>query len=623
MAERRPAGPPPPFGGHGPGPGRGPMMIGAPVAKAEDVRGVLRRVWSYLRRRTPALVLVAALVAVSAGLSVLMPYLTGVALDRCIVPRKLDALARVVGLMIGCHVVGSVATWLHSVITLRVSLATLRDIRRDVFEHLQALPLRFFDSRPHGEIMSRLTNDTEAINAALGQTVSQLVASVLTLAGGLYAMFALNGRMALVTLVTAPLGMVFARYVARAARQSFRQRQEDLAKVNGLIEETITGQRVVQAYGGQERVLREFDEANQRLRRSATRAGTISGLMGPFMNLSGNTSFAVLAAVGGWMVLRDWASLGTLAAFIGYARHVTMPMNQIAQLWGSVQTAIAGAERVFALLDEPSVPADAPDAVALESVRGEVSFDEVTFGYDPEHPVLSEVSFSAPAGQTIALIGPTGAGKTTIINLLTRFYDVDRGSIRVDGHDLRRVRRADLRRSVGVVLQDTFLFEGTVRENIRYGRLDATDEEVEEAARLANAAPFIRHLPHGFETPLSEAGGSLSQGQRQLLAIARAILADPAILILDEATSSVDTRTEIHTQEAMLRLMRGRTAFVIAHRLSTVRHADTILVVEGGRIVERGSPEELLAARGEYWKLHTLQSRGLDAFEELEAAGAH
>lgn len=616
-------GPPPihPFGGQGPG--RGPMHgIAQPVARAEDVRAVVRRLWGYLGRRRRALILVTLLVACGAGLSLLTPYLTSVAIDRCIVPGRMADLARVVALMALAHVLASAATWAHSVAMVRVSQATLRDIRRDVFERMQALPLRFFDSRPHGEVMSHLTNDTEAINTALGQTVTQLVTSVLTLAGALAAMLALNWRLTLVCLATAPLALLIARAVAGAARQRYRERQQDLGALNGLIEETITGQRVVQAYGREQRALEEFDAANQRLRGSATAAGILSGMMGPSMNLTRNVSFAVLAAVGGWIALRGWATVGMLAAFVSYSHYLAMPLSQIAQLWGSVQTAIAGAERVFALHDEQPDSPDVPGATSLEDVRGAVSFEGVSFGYDPEQPVLRDVSFEAAAGQTIALVGPTGAGKTTIINLLTRFYDVDSGCIRVDGNDIREVARAGLRRVIGVVPQETFLFADTVRENIRYGRLEATDAEVEEAARLANATPFIRHLPHGFDTPLSEAGGTLSQGQRQLLAIARAILADPAILILDEATSSVDTRTELQTQEAMLRLMHGRTAFVIAHRLSTVRHADCILVVEGGRIVERGTQAELLAARGAYWRLHSLQYGGLQTIDEPPPLGA-
>ena len=604
----------------GHGPGRGPQAMMMPVSRAEDIPAVMRRLWQYLRRYRSGLILVGALVAVSTGLTLINPYLISRAIDRCIIPREMEALARIAALMIGIHILSAAGTWLQTVMMIRVSQRTLRDIRADIFRTIQTLPLRFFDRQTHGEIMSRLTNDTEAVNQALAQTVTQLMSSVLSVVGAICFMFALNWRMALVTLATAPLPLLFSHFIASASRRKFRERQADLGALNGFIEETITGQRVVKVYAREQRAVEDFDRANEKLRRSATAAGIVSGVMGPSMNLARNISFAVLATAGGWIVLHDLATIGTVAAFVNYAHFVTMPINQIAMLWGMVQSAIAGAERVFGILDEtPELP-DAPGAVALDRPRGDVAFDRVSFGYDPEQPVLKDVSFHAQAGQTIALVGPTGAGKTTIINLLTRFYDVDAGAIRVDGHDLRQIRRSDLRRALGIVLQDTFLFATTVRENIRYGRPDATDSEVEQAAELANAASFIRRLPHGFDTELTEDGGSLSQGQRQLLAIARAILADPAILILDEATSSVDTRTEIHIQDAMLRLMHGRTAFVIAHRLSTIRQADCILVVDGGEIVERGTHAELMAARGAYWRLHNLQFGAISGEDRLAAA---
>jgi ATP-binding cassette subfamily B protein len=512
-----------------------------------------------------------------------------------------------VALMIGAYLLASVGTWVQTVIMVLIAQGTVRDLRRDAFHKLQTLPLRFFDTHPHGDIMSRLTNDTETVNAALGQTVTQFVSSVLAVSGSVAAMLALNWRLALVTIATAPLGFFLAHLIAIATRESFRQRQKDLGELNGFVEECISGQRVNKVYRREAHAVEQFDAANFALRQSGTKAGILSGIMGPAMNFSRNFGFAVLVWVGGWMVVRGWATLGTVAAFITYAQNFSRPLNQIASLWGMIQSSIAGAERVFTILDEAPEPPDAADAVALHQVRGEVEFDHVTFGYDPQHPVLTDVSFHVQPGQTIALVGATGAGKTTIINLLTRFYDVDSGAIRLDGQDIRHIRRADLRRALGIVLQDTVLFADTVRENIRYGRPDATDEEVMEAARLANAAGFIRRLPHGFDTILTEAGGGLSQGQRQLLAIARAILADPAVLVLDEATSSVDTRTEVHIQQAMLRLMQGRTAFVIAHRLNTIRNADCILVVQDGRIVERGTHAELMAAQGVYWRSHTTQ----------------
>ncbi|MGD9496137.1 MAG: ABC transporter ATP-binding protein [Armatimonadota bacterium] len=596
-----------PFGRRRHGPGMG---IAAEVERAENVPAVLRRIVHYLAPYGRGLVLVAAIVALTSGLMLLTPYLTGVAIDRGIIPGDLPLLARVVGLMLGAYLLTDLGVWLQTVVMIHVAQRSVRDLRRDLFDRLQMLSLRFFDRHPHGELMSRLTNDTETISATLGETITRLIGSALTITGSLIAMFALNWRLALVVLATLPLTFAVTRFVAGAARRHYRDRQRDLGRLNGLIEETVSGQRVVKVCRRETTVIEQFDAANAALRTSGTLAGIYGGLMGPSMGLVHNLTFALLAGVGGWMVLRDWTTIGVIAAFINYARNFSRPLNEIAMLYATVQSAIAGAERVFAVIDEVPEIVDAPDAIPLPRVRGHVVFEDVSFGYEEGVPVLREVSFEAAPGQTVALVGPTGAGKTTIVNLLTRFYDIDRGRIMVDGHDIRAVRTDDLRRALGIVLQDTFLFADTVRENIRYGRLDATDEEVEQAAKLANADSFITRLPQGYETPLSEAGSTLSEGQRQLLAIARAILADPAILILDEATSSVDSRTEAHIQEAMHRLMEGRTSLVIAHRLSTIRRADCILVIEHGRIVERGSHEELLAARGAYYALYTSQFGG-------------
>jgi len=605
------------LGRHG---GGGPGRIAQPVEKAEDLHGVLRRLWAYLRTYRGRLLAVAGLVVVTTVLPLINSYLIGFAVDQCILVGNLGLLGWVAGLMIVLTMVTSTGVWVHSVIMIHVSQSTVRDLRRDLFARLQVLSLRFFDRRPHGELMSRLTNDTETVSNTLGQGVAQLMASTLGVVGAASAMLLLNWRLALVSIATVPLGFLVTNLIANASRRRYRERQRDLGALNGLIEETITGQRVVKVCRREDAAIASFNEANTTLKRTAIRAVILSGLMGPCMGFVRNIGFAAVAAVGGWMVLRDWATVGTIAAFMTYARQFARPLHEIASLYGQLQTAIAGAERVFQIMDEQPDLTDAPQARGLEDVRGDVAFEDVSFGYDEGIPVLREVSLKAAPGQTIALVGPTGAGKTTIINLLTRFYDVDSGKITVDGQDIRTVTRDSLRQALGIVLQDTFLFADTVRENIRYGRLEATDEQVEEAGRLANADSFIRRLPQGYETRLSEAGSSLSQGQRQLLAIARAILADPAVLILDEATSSVDTRTEVHIQEAMLRLMAGRTSFVIAHRLSTIRKADCILVIDGGQIVERGTHAELMALQGMYWKLHTTQFS--EAAAPLAAGGS-
>lgn len=598
--------------GFGP-PGRGHLMGGA--QRAADSRAAVRRLWAYLGPHRKGLIIGSIMVAITTGLTLVTPYLTGLAIDEYILRHDLPGLARIALIMVVVSALAAVGTQAQTVIMIKVSQRTIRDIRRDLFSRLQALPLRFFDKHPHGELMSRLTNDTETITNALGETVAQLVSAVLSLVGAGGAMIWLNWRLAIVSLLTLPAVVLFTRTIAGHTRQGFRDRQSSLGTLNGIIEETITGQRVVKVCGREQQAIESFDTANDRLRRTATRAWIVVGLMGPIMGLMRNVDFAIISGVGGWMVVKDLATVGTVIAFINYARNFTRPIHEIANLYGTIQSAFAGAERVFAVIDEQPEPADADDALALVKPKGEVVFDHVDFGYVPDVPVLQDVTFTAAPGKTIALVGPTGAGKTTIINLLTRFYDIDAGKITIDGHDIRHIKRDTLRRSLGIVLQDMVLFADTVRENIRYGRLDATDEEIEQAARLANADAFIRHLPHGYETPLTDVGSSLSQGQRQLLAIARAVLADPEILILDEATSSVDTRTELHIQEAMLRLMEGRTSFVIAHRLSTIRKADCILVIDDGRIVERGTHAELLRQEGLYFRMHNAHLAALSGAE--------
>jgi ATP-binding cassette subfamily B multidrug efflux pump len=597
--------------GFGPGRGGPPgMHMMGGMGRAEDARGTMRRLWSYLKRQKWLLIGTVALVALSSGLALLGPYLMGIAIDAYILEGDLPGLARTALLMIGAYGASSLATWLQLYVMASVAQRTVRDIRNDLFAKLQTLSLRFFDRHTHGELMSRLSNDVENISNVLNMGVTQFISSVLSVVGVVVVMCLINWRLALVSLVTAPLMVFLSGAVAMQTRKGFREQQATLGEMNGIIEETITGQRVVKAYVREQAAIDEFDVANRKLQRTATRAEIFAGFVGPMMNLVNNLGFAIIAGAGGWMALRGLATVGTIASFINYARQFGRPLNEIAQLYAQIQGAIAGAERVFEILDEVPELADAPDAQPLEQVMGDVVFEDVCFGYAPDVPVLKQVGFQAEPGQTIALVGPTGAGKTTIVNLLTRFYDINSGQIAIDGADIRRVKKADLRRQLGIVLQDTFLFSDTVMENIRYGRLDATDEEVIAAARLANADQFIRRLPQGYQTMLSERGGNLSQGQRQLLAIARAILADPGILILDEATSSVDTRTEKHIQEAMLRLMEGRTSFVIAHRLSTIREADNILVINGGRIIERGTHDELLAQRGFYHNLYMSQFKG-------------
>ncbi len=598
----------PPLMGRGGPMGMRPAM--GKVEHAKDKRGTLYRLWGYLRRQRMAVTFAALLVAVNTLLALLGPYFLTKAIDDYILPGDLPGLARLCAIMLGIYALNSLFTWLQAYTMAGAAQRTVRDLREDLFDNLQTLSLRFFDQRAHGDLMSRLSNDVENVNVVLAESATQLVSGLLSLVGVAAIMLWLNPRLALVSLIALPFMMLLLmRWVAPRTRSGYRAQQAALGTLNGLIEETVTGQRVVKAYSREPKVMAEFAVANADLRQAATRAQIFGGFMGPLVNFVNNMGLAIVAGVGGWMALQGLATVGSIAGFINYSRQFSRPLNEIATLYNSIQSAIAGAERVFAIIDEETDLVDAPNAQALPQIKGDVVFDNVSFGYNAAAPVLKAVSLHAKPGEIIALVGPTGAGKTTIVNLLTRFYDIDSGRICIDGLDLRQLRKDELRRQLGIVLQDTFLFSGTVMENIRYGRLDASDEEVIAAAKLANADPFIHRLQQGYATPLSERGNNLSQGQRQLLSIARAILADPRILILDEATSSVDTRTEQHIQEAMRRLMTGRTSFVIAHRLSTIREANQILVINHGEIIERGTHAALLAQQGFYHNLYHSQFR--------------
>jgi ATP-binding cassette subfamily B protein len=576
------------------------MGFGAEKRRASNPRQTLRRLWKYLGRQRAALTITVSLVVASSLLNTATPYLMGLAIDRYMLRHDLGGLARAVLLLLAVYVTSSIFTWLQTFVMAAASQRTIRAIRRDLFMRLQHLPLKFFDSHSHGDLMSRLTNDVESVNVVLSDSVTQITSGLLTMVGTAIAMFWIQPILAVVSIVSVAVpSLVANKVIAKVTRDAFRAQQNSLGALNGLVEETISGQRTVKAFHREKQVLVAFDEANAAYRSAATRAQTYAGFIGPMMNLTGNLGLAAVAGAGGLLCVRGIATVGLIATFIGYARQFSWPLMNIGNLLNSILSALAGAERVFETIDvEPE--SDAFDALALAPVRGEVVFEDVSFGYVADKAVLRNIDLRAEPGQTVALIGPTGAGKTTIVNLLTRFYEIDSGSVLIDGRDIREIAKGDLRRQLGVVLQDTHLFAGTIRENIRYGRLDASDEEIVEAATLANVDQFVHHLPHGYDTVLTERGSNLSHGQRQMVGIARAILANPRILILDEATSSVDTRTERHIQDAMLKLMRGRTSFVIAHRLSTIREADQILVIQGGGIVERGNHESLLAQGGYY-----------------------
>ncbi len=605
--------PPAPLLGMRPG---GPMALLREGEKSKNTGATLRRLWGYLQRQRTVLIATALLVVVTSGVDLLGPYLMGLAIDRYINTGDLPGLARLGGLMILTYLAAAGGTWLQTYLMAGVAQRAVRDMRTDLFDRMQILPLRFFDQRSHGDLMSRLTNDVENISNILATSFSQLLSSVFGLVGVLIIMFVLNLRLAIVSLVVMPLTYLLTRAIAKRTRQGFRETQKNLGALNGIIEETITGQRTVKAFVREETTLAEFAVTNQRLKKVALRARILTSFMGPLMNMVSNLGLAVIACAGGLLAVQGVATVGEIAAFVNYSGRLGRPLNQIAKLFSSIQSALAGAERVFELMDETPEP-DTAAGQPLRAVKGDVVFERVNFSYEPGTPVLKEVSLHAQPGQMIALVGPTGAGKTTIVNLLTRFYDIDSGAIRIDGQDMRAVSMSDLRQKLGLVLQDNFLFSGTVMENIRYGRLEASDDEVIAAAQLANADLFIHRLPDGYQTELSERGSNLSQGQRQLLAIARAVLADPDILILDEATSNVDTRTEKHMQEALMRLMKGRTSFVIAHRLSTIRDADQVLVINQGEVIERGTHTSLLADKGFYQRLYQSQFKGQSLPEAL------
>ncbi len=581
------------------------------IEKARHPRRALTRLFFYLAPFKVVLGLVLVMVLAYTALGLAGPYLMGVAIDRFIAVKRVDGLTSIALAMLAVYVLNNLFQAWSGWIMSGVSQKSLRNLRQDLFQRLQGLPLAFFDHNPAGELMSRLTNDIDAINQAVSQNITSLLASVLSMGGILAAMFILNPGLAMASLLVVPIMAWFAQFVARYTRKGFRELQKVLGEQNALEEESISGLKVISAFRRNDSVLAEFQRRNQAVYKAGVAANSYALLLMPLTNVLGNFFVIVLAGLGGWLALRGLVSVGIIATFISYGQNFINPLRQLANMYNSIQAALAGAERVFEIIDTPPEPDAAAGSAPPAAVHGHVRFEHVDFSYVPGLPVIRDMSLEALPGQTLALVGPTGAGKTTIINLLTRFYEIDRGRVTIDGRDIRDMGKADLRRLLGLVLQDTFLFADTVMENIRYGRLEATDEECIAAARTAEADHFILRLPQGYQTNLSERAGNISQGQRQLLAIARAILANPAILILDEATSSVDTRTEARIQKALLTLMKGRTSFVIAHRLSTIREADRVVVIDQGAVVEEGTHWTLLDKKGFYDHLYRSQFKGL------------
>ena len=575
--------------------------------KPKNRKKTLLRLLTWLSPYKPQLFLITSMVVIYTLLGLVGPYLSGVAIDLVKTGGDIDRLARIAVFLVAVYMLYSFISWYQGWLMIGISQTVVKDLRDALFSKYQELSLQYFDTSLHGDLISRITNDIENISTSLTSSFTETINSLILIIGTVIVMLVIHPVLAVASMITIPVMLFLTRYISSRSRKYYIAQQRALGALNGIIEETVSGEQVVQAYCHEDRSLEEFHATNTDMREVAVKAQILGGIMGPIMTLVNNFGYVVVAAVGGYLVINAMATVGVVAMFLQYYRKFTHPIVMIASLYNSIQSALAGAERVFEVLDEEPQVVNKEDAVVLDTITGDVEFNNVCFGYDPVTPVLCDINIAAQAGQTIALVGPTGAGKTTVVNLLTRFYDVQTGAIKVDEVDLRDLEKASLRTKLGIVLQDTTLFSDTVRENIRYGRLDATDEEVEEAARLAHAEEFILRLPDGFDTKLVGSASGLSQGQRQLLAIARAILANPRILILDEATSSVDTRTEMDIQNAMFNLMTGRTSFVIAHRLSTIRRADIILVINDGKIVERGNHDELLAKKGFYYDLYNSQ----------------
>lgn len=614
----KPAGGPPMGGpGHGPG-GRHARAMGG---KPKETKQTIKRLLGYLGKDKKHVIIALVCVVISslstlAGSYMLSPIINGITetYDKAskaagdagiIINEGLKTLGLGILLMLAIYGIGVISMYLQQRIMIGVSQRALKTLRKDLFDHIQTLPVRYFDTNATGDIMSRFTNDVDVVGEMLNNTVIQLIQGFISIVGTVSIMLYMNVWLALLTILLVPLMLKAGGSIAKRSSKYYRQQQSALGKLNGYIEETVTGQKVVKVFCHEEKAVEEFTDLNNDLRKKQVKAQFFGGIMGPVMGNIGQVSYGITACVGGLFCLAGRLSLGGLTVFVNYSRQFSRPINEISMQINTIFSALAGAERVFKVMDEEPEEADKPDAVEMDDVKGEVIMEDVSFGYNPDKVILKHINLYAHAGQKVAFVGSTGAGKTTITNLLNRFYDIQEGKITIDGRDIKDYARKSLRSHIAMVLQDTHLFTGTVRENIRYGRPDATDEEVEQAAKTASAHSFIMRLENGYDTMLEGDGINLSQGQRQLLNIARAAVSKAPILVLDEATSSVDTRTEMHIDHGMERLMQNRTTFVIAHRLSTVRNADCIMVLEQGEIIERGTHEQLLAEKGRYYQLYT------------------
>lgn len=577
------------------------------VEKPKNMSLTMRRLWGYLKKNKAGLFTVVLFILINTSASLTGSYLLRPLINDYIIPKDVDGLIHMLGIMLVIYVAGATAAYLQSRFMIIISQKTVNEMRNDLFKKLQSLPLQFFDTNSHGDLMSRFTNDVDLISESLNNSLTQIFTSIITLTGTFALMLYISPLLTLVTLVMVPLMLFLASQVIKRSKNYFIAQQKAVGMTNGYIEEIITGIKVVKVFGYEEKAEAEFEKLNFDLRDKATKAQMFSGMMMPIMINMSTINYALTATIGGILAVTRGLDIGGLASFLQYSRQFGRPINELSSQLNSLQAALAGAERVFEMMDQLPEPVDSENAIILSKVEGEVRFENVTFSYSPDKVILHDINLCVKPGHKIAFVGSTGAGKTTIINLLPRFYDIQSGKITIDGIDIKDISRESLRKSLAIVLQDTHLFTGTVMENIRYGRLLATDQEVIHAAELANAHSFITRMPQGYNTVLDGDGSNLSQGQRQLLNIARATVAEAPILILDEATSSIDTRTEKLIEEGMDTLMKGKTTFVIAHRLSTVRNADEIIVLEYGRIIERGNHTDLMLKKGKYYQLYTGQ----------------
>lgn len=586
-----------------------------PTAKPKDFKGTLRRLWKYFGEEKRILLIIIFFVLIDAIIGLSIPYFIGRAIDSMSFKThvvKFSLLKIFIVALLCAYAVDAIINFIQSYLMAGAAQRIVKNLRNVLFNKLQKLPVSFFDIHTHGEIMSRLTNDIDNISNTISQSTTTLMAGVVAILGSLIMMLYLSPILTLASIITIPLVLILTKTIAKKTKVLFKKQQEELGKLNGHMEESITGIEVIKAFNHEEEIVKEFNEINKNLCSVSIKAQIWSGFLMPLMNVINNIGFAAVAGVGGILATKNIITVGIIASFLSYSRQFSRPLNDLANIFNNLQSAMAGAERVFEIIDEKEEASDIEGAYNLLDVAGNVEFLNVSFGYRRDTPIIKKLSFYAEAGSNIALVGSTGAGKTTIVNLLSRFYDITEGKILIDGKDIREYSRDSLRKCFGIVLQDTYLFTGAIMENIRYGNLKATDEEVIKAAAMASADLFIKKLPKGYNTILTESGSNLSEGQRQLLSIARAILSNPSILILDEATSSVDTRTELHIQEAMLKLMKGRTSFIIAHRLSTIVSADTILVIDNGEIVEKGSHVELINKKGKYYNMFSSQFKNME-----------